>query len=721
VAAAVLAAGVLAGTGRAAAQPAVLYAAVTATGTGDCSDAADACTLSTALGGLAAGVVVELVTPGGTGHYVGNWTVFAPDASASAPVTIEAAPGLPSQPVLDGNSGASSDCSTASCNGPVLTVRSGQFVALSGITITGGNNTSSGEGGGLDNTATLTITGCTFTGNNAFDGGAIDNGDGSGRAGTVTVTQSTFSSNTGTEGGAIDNGDDFGGGTVAVTASTFTGNAALDGAAIDNGEFGGGTVAVTASTFTGNTASDYGGAIDNGSEGSGTVTVTASTLTGNTAGLDGGAIDNGDSVNNNPGTGTVTVTASTFTGNTAVDGGAIDNADTFGVATVTVIASTLAGNSGSDGGAIDNGDFDGDGTARVAGDVFDGSCNQAGSGTWADGGYNAGSDGSCFNAGPGDLNAGSSSNLDLGALASNGGPTQTVMPGPGPLIGMIPFTTTVTLGGSQVNLCPTTDQRGYPSATPAACDTGAVQTFSSPPGLTLKDSATPGSFNQAGQVITYHYKVTNTGAGTLSGIAVTDPAAPGVSCPVPSLAPGTGQTCTGSHTITAADLAAGKVTGTATASGATTNGVPVASSAATVTVPEGWPPVVTGTFHPAAGAAEGYYLGATTNTWQLRVTHPGTAKVTFTGQISVPAGTLGHLTLINPGSGHQVNLARRAITFSLPDSGKVTGFSFTTGTKVTSITFTLTINGQPATTSQIYLGASHTQAASGSPITFTRP
>jgi hypothetical protein len=77
--------------------------------------------------------------------------------------------------------------------------------------------------------------------------------------------------------------------------------------------------------------------------------------------------------------------------------------------------------------------------------------------------------------------------------------------------------------------------------------------------------------------------------------------------------------------------------------------------------------------------------------------------------------------LISPRSGHQVKLTSRAITFSLPDSGKVTGFSFTTSTKVTSITFTLNINGQPATTSQIYLGGTPTQAATGSPLTFTRP
>jgi hypothetical protein len=134
----------------------------------------------------------------------------------------------------------------------------------------------------------------------------------------------------------------------------------------------------------------------------------------------------------------------------------------------------------------------------------------------------------------------------------------------------------------------------------------------------------------------------------------------------------------------------------------------------------GWPQQVTGTHQPAAHAPEGYRLGATGNTWKLYVTHPGTAKVTFTGKVSVPAGTLGHLTLINPATGHQVTGTGKAITFTLPDSGTVTGFSFTTSTTVAKITFTLNIAGHPATASQIFLGHKTTHPATGSPLTFTR-
>ena len=68
-------------------------------------------------------------------------------------------------------------------------------------------------------------------------------------------------------------------------------------------------------------------------------------------------------------------------------------------------------------------------------------------GTWADGGYNAGSDSTCFNGGTGNVNAGSSAALSLGPLANNGGPTQTIVPQAGsPVTGLIPDPTTSLAG-----------------------------------------------------------------------------------------------------------------------------------------------------------------------------------------------------------------------------------------------------------------------------------
>ncbi len=72
-----------------------------------------------------------------------------------------------------------------------------------------------------------------------------------------------------------------------------------------------------------------------------------------------------------------------------------------------------------------------------------------------------------------------------------------------------------------------------------------------------------------GSTIPYQFVVTNAGAETLTGLAITDPSATGITCPATTLppAPNPASTvvCTGVHTVTATDTAAGSVTNTATA------------------------------------------------------------------------------------------------------------------------------------------------------------
>ena len=65
---------------------------------------------------------------------------------------------------------------------------------------------------------------------------------------------------------------------------------------------------------------------------------------------------------------------------------------------------------------------------------------------------------------------------------------------------------------------------------------------------------------KAGDTISYNYLVTNTGTTTMTGIGVTDNLVASVSCPSPTLAPGAHETCTGSYTVTQADVDAGAVT-----------------------------------------------------------------------------------------------------------------------------------------------------------------
>ncbi|MFO1430472.1 MAG: SdrD B-like domain-containing protein [Candidatus Competibacteraceae bacterium] len=104
-----------------------------------------------------------------------------------------------------------------------------------------------------------------------------------------------------------------------------------------------------------------------------------------------------------------------------------------------------------------------------------------------------------------------------------------------------PTTVTVPTGGTA------TDNTGY--ETPA-------------PGLSLDKTATPHTYAAAGQVISYSYKLTNTGNVSLSACTVSDNKVT-VTCPSTTLAPGAFITCTASYTIQAGDLTNGSVTNTA--------------------------------------------------------------------------------------------------------------------------------------------------------------
>jgi hypothetical protein len=126
----------------------------------------------------------------------------------------------------------------------------------------------------------VTISALTLTGGYAaYDGGGIDN------SGTLTVTNSTISGNS-ADGNFSDGGGIFNTGTLTVTNSTISANSADDGGGIFNGYYG--TLTVTHSTISANTADGYGGGIDN----SGTLTVTNSTISDNSADW-GGGIYNG--------------------------------------------------------------------------------------------------------------------------------------------------------------------------------------------------------------------------------------------------------------------------------------------------------------------------------------------------------------------------------------------------------------------------------------------
>ena len=97
-----------------------------------------------------------------------------------------------------------------------------------------------------------------------------------------------------------------------------------------------------------------------------------------------------------------------------------------------------------------------------------------------------------------------------------------------------------------------------------------------------KQAGTPTDVNgngrvDAGDTVDYSFLVTNTGAVTLAVVGINDSLVGGATCPQPTLQPGQSTLCTGTYTITQADVNAGAVNNTATAFGTPPGGSPITS------------------------------------------------------------------------------------------------------------------------------------------------
>ena len=414
---------------------------------------------------LAATTVVAMSLLGFIGIQVAGQGV----AAAAAPVSVTTCSGDSTVPgslpyvVANASSGDSINFSVICDSSSPITVTTPMDITQD-LTIIGSGVADTVVSGGdavgiftVTNGAIVSISDMTLEHGSALNGGAIDLADGD--AGALTVSNSAFVANSaGADGGAIDAGDNAGTATLTVTGSTFTGNTGADeGGAIDNADYGGTSSAtVTGSTFSGNSVANYdGGAIANGDDdGFGTLVVSTSTFSDNSSGTDPiPGQDAGASAINNGwwstvGVATTTITGSTFSNNNALGtngaGSTISNGSESG-ATTSIGTSILSGATGGRG-----------------------ECNSAAQPT--DLSYNISDDASCGFTATGSVNSSSTLVASLGALANNGGPTDTILPSvPSPVIGAIPETTIV----NSTLACPTTDQRGATSS--GACTIGSVQ------------------------------------------------------------------------------------------------------------------------------------------------------------------------------------------------------------------------------------------------------
>ena len=161
----------------------------------------------------------------------------------------------------------------------------------------------------------VTISGVTIRhGNTPFNGGGIQN------SGTLTVTSSTISNNSAGGGGIFTEG------TTTVKKSTISNNSS---AVLGGGIFSDLALTVTHSTISNNSANNDGGGIAS----FGALTVTNSTISNNSAGSDGGGISNADRL---------TVTNSTISNNSAAGGGISDSSNRT-VLINTIIAGNVPG------------------------------------------------------------------------------------------------------------------------------------------------------------------------------------------------------------------------------------------------------------------------------------------------------------------------------------------------------------------------------------------
>jgi CSLREA domain-containing protein len=323
--------------------------------------------------------------------------------------------------------------------------KAGAKVTIQGVTIRRGATW--GEGGGIRNAGTLTLTSTIVTSNTALSHGA---GIYNARDAIVTLTDSTVSSNLGAGfGGGIYNL-----GTVNLTNSTVVENYCNYGTGAGGGIYDWGTVNLTNSTVSGNWAGGDGGGIyvRDGS----TLNSFHSTISDNLSDVAGGGVYN---------LGTAVLVNTTVSGNSAV----VDSRDAGIVAEVSGVM-TLVNCTVTDHAigivGLKQFAFNVEETTLwlvntiVAGNSVTDCLNHVGQ--VASGGHNVDSDNTCNLTAPGDIPG---INPLLGPLKDNGGPT---------------FTHALLAGSPAIDAandasCPPLDQRGFARPFGQGCDIGAYE------------------------------------------------------------------------------------------------------------------------------------------------------------------------------------------------------------------------------------------------------
>lgn len=380
------------------------------------------------------------------------------------------------------------------------------------------NNNTGAIGAGIYTAAATSVTGSEVKGNNASNsGGGIYS------AAPVTITDSAVDNNTAAflggglsttetaggytvSGGTLSGNSAYGGGGAFIGSSLVTSfdDTDLIGNTSTGANFGGGAllsagqVSINKAQILDNTAdgaSGLGGALFSGSSDESITTslkVTNSTLSGNEA-YGGSAIWAGSSKASS--TNKTSVTNSTITGNVSQSAaGAVQVYNGTSITGSSITDNTATGGANAFGGVV--------GMAAnlvsLSGSIVSGNSGHQCAFAVNDGGSNLlnPNDAGCgLSAAPAKGNVFAAP--QLGALADNGGPTKTLLPGPtSPALDRISASTATgvsdALTGNAITLCGAgaTDQRGTTRPQGAKCDIGAVEADQIVPTLSGPSSAT---------------------------------------------------------------------------------------------------------------------------------------------------------------------------------------------------------------------------------------
>lgn len=218
-------------------------------------------------------------------------------------------------------------------------------------------------------------------------------------------------------------------------------------------------------------------------------------------------------------------------------------------------------------------------------------------------------------------------------------------------------------------------------------DTSTDQATVGSPGLSLAKTADPPTYSAVGNVITYTYNVTNTGDVALAGPVTVSDDRTTAACPVTaSLAPAASISCTATYTITQADIDAGTVTNTATASA---DGITTTPDSATVTAALGPALTLAKSADTATYAAAGDVIGYTfvvTNSGNTTLSGPFVVEDDKATDESCPA-----TASLAPGASITCT-ASYTITQADLDAGSLTNIASATNGTVTSNEDSVTVN-----------------------------